>query len=69
MLGRLPGQRQGNDEDPEVQRIEEHLLVCSACVPKAESIEREIAVLRAALASFASEFCARKRMKVAGSTM
>jgi hypothetical protein len=49
LLGRLPGQQMGRDDDPEVQAVEEHLLWCAVCQAKAETEEKEIKALRAAL--------------------
>ena|SRR5271165_987420 len=49
LLGRLPGQQLGREDDPEVQSVEEHLLWCEICQAKAESEEKEIHALRAAL--------------------
>jgi hypothetical protein len=49
LLGRLPGQQLNREDDPEVQSVEEHLLWCEVCQAKAESEEKEIRALRAAL--------------------
>jgi len=49
LLGRLPGQQMGREGDLEVQMVEEHLLWCEVCQMKAESDEKEIKALRAAL--------------------
>ena len=49
LLGRLPGQQMGREDDLEVQTVEEHLLWCEVCQMKAETNEKEIKALRAAL--------------------
>src|ERR1700722_6970282 len=49
LLGRLPGQQMGREDDLEVQTVEEHLLWCEVCQLRAESCEKEIKALRAAL--------------------
>lgn len=51
LLERLPGQQRGDVDDPEVRRIEEHLLWCEACQNRAEVMERQIAALRTALSA------------------
>jgi hypothetical protein len=52
ILGRLPGQQSGADDDHELQAIEEHLLCCEACQMRAEAEENQLDVLRVALAAF-----------------
>jgi hypothetical protein len=49
VLGRLPGQQAGLDDDPELTAIEHHLLVCHACVDAAESFEETAEGVRIAL--------------------
>jgi hypothetical protein len=64
LLGRLPGQQKGMDDDPEVQSIEEHLLWCEVCQAKAETQENEIKALRAALLACAPAKPKRNKAKV-----
>jgi hypothetical protein len=49
VLGRLPGQQKNLEDDPEVVAIEEHLLICPACVEAAESFEETAEGVRLAL--------------------
>jgi hypothetical protein len=49
LLGRLPGQQMGREDDQEVQSVEEHLLWCEVCQMEAEAQEIEIRALRVAL--------------------
>ncbi len=53
LLGRLPGQLKGTEDDPEVRSVEEHLLWCEVCQATAEAEEKALAELCAALANYA----------------
>jgi hypothetical protein len=64
LLGRLPGQQRGAEDDPEVRCLEEHLLWCEVCQVKAETEEKELAELRAALSICRRASKGRKRVKV-----
>jgi hypothetical protein len=70
LLGRLPGQQSGREDDPEVRAVEEHLLWCEDCQARAEAEEQEIRALRAALL-IASPMKARngKKAKAIGMTI
>lgn len=49
VLGRLAGQQAGLEDDPELAAIENHLLICRACVVAAESFEEIAEGVRCAL--------------------
>jgi hypothetical protein len=69
LLGRLPGQQKGQEDDPEVQSVEEHLLWCEVCQAKAEAQENEIKALRAALLTVTAEKPKRAKAKAMGLAM
>lgn len=69
LLGRLPGQQMGREDDPEVQSIEEHLLWCEACQARAEAEDEAIKALRAALMMSEPPSPARKPAKVKAKAM
>jgi hypothetical protein len=49
VLGRLPGQLRGIQDDLEVETVEIHLLVCETCQTRDTALEAETQELRAIL--------------------
>ena len=49
ILGRLPSQQTGWDEDPELVAVEAHLLVCGQCVEAVELLEATASAIRETL--------------------
>jgi hypothetical protein len=59
-MGRLP------DDEPAVQVIEEHLLWCESCQVRVEIEEKQLSVMRAALAAFANTMSKPLKSMAAG---
>jgi hypothetical protein len=49
VLERLPGQRCGTIDDPELEAVEIHLLICEECQVSAVALEAETRQLRSIL--------------------
>lgn len=63
LLGRLPGQKLGLEDDPELQSVAEHLLWCEACQNRAEAPEEVIKELQSTLLRSLSKPTRRPRAK------
>ncbi len=46
------------DREVELAPLEEHLLICQECIPRAVAAGKYVEVLRAALAEYESDFSA-----------
>jgi anti-sigma factor RsiW len=64
LLGRLPAQQTGNCEEPGLVSVEEHLLICSPCIERAEELDATISLLKTALADVAMNRHRRRKQKV-----